>query len=642
MVRLDLPEDLLGNSEAAYIEAFLSGLRPDRLLKVWEWADAHRILPGRGSAEPGPYRTSRTPYLREPMEKLSRDDPTELVVVEKGSQIGASTVGENWCGQIMTTGGGPTLCVMPTDRAAQKMSKQRLQPMIDSSPVFRGKVAESKARDSGNTILEKEFIGGVLVWTGANSPVGLRTMAAKNVWMSEIDAYPPDVGGEGDVFELVMARTATFRRNRKILIESSPTIKHFSRIDELYQRTNQKRYFMPCERCGAMQYITWGHVFLPDPDSDEAFIRCEHCDGLTPEYRKGWMLENGVWKATAESQLPKSEGYHIPSLLVPVGWSPTFGEIRRRLRQARQDGPAKLKVIVNTVFGEAFEEDGDGYDHELLQKRLEPYDAEVPEGVLCLTAGVDFQKSPGRLECEVVGWGHGYESWGIDYLVHYCDVEADQVRRDGVEMPQSAWEFLDALWERKFRAADGTDLHVAAACLDTGWAAQRIYDYVRTRQSRRIYAVKGDDGSGRPYVTWPTKRKTGKNPIPVNLFVLGVDSLKGLHYSRLRLLERGAGFCHWPEQHERYTPQYFEGVTAEKLVTRYTRGISKQTWVKIRGYNEPLDARVYATAAAIILNPDFEVLDRRRSAEAEERPVLPVERNEARPRSNFVNRYKRR
>ena len=49
------------------------GIRPDADLTVSQWADAHRMLGSRASAEPGRYRTARTPYMREIMDDYPPD-----------------------------------------------------------------------------------------------------------------------------------------------------------------------------------------------------------------------------------------------------------------------------------------------------------------------------------------------------------------------------------------------------------------------------------------------------------------------------------------------------------------------------------------------------------------------------------------
>src|SRR5512134_396995 len=69
-------------------EAFGQGLAPEPLLTVSAWADAHRQLSSTASAEPGRWRTARTPYLREIMDCLSPSHPAEWVVVMSGAQIG--------------------------------------------------------------------------------------------------------------------------------------------------------------------------------------------------------------------------------------------------------------------------------------------------------------------------------------------------------------------------------------------------------------------------------------------------------------------------------------------------------------------------------------------------------------------------
>ena len=97
-----------------YQSAFSSGLTPDPLFTVSEWADQHRFLSQRASAEPGPWRTSRTPYLKEIMDRLSATDPTQSVTLIKGAQVGGTEAGNNWLGYIIDFAPGPCLAVQPT------------------------------------------------------------------------------------------------------------------------------------------------------------------------------------------------------------------------------------------------------------------------------------------------------------------------------------------------------------------------------------------------------------------------------------------------------------------------------------------------------------------------------------------------
>ena len=90
------------------------------------------------------------------------------------------------------------MAVAPTVELAKRNSKQRIDPLIEESEVLRERVKERRSRDSGNTVLSKEFPGGVLILTGANSAVGLRSMPARCLFLDEVDGYPGDVEGEGD------------------------------------------------------------------------------------------------------------------------------------------------------------------------------------------------------------------------------------------------------------------------------------------------------------------------------------------------------------------------------------------------------------------------------------------------------------
>ena len=134
------------------------------------------MLSGRASAEPGRYRTARTPYMREIMDALSPGHPTQRIVFMKAAQVGATEAGNNWIGFVIHQAPGPMLAVQPTVELAKRNSRQRIDPLIAESPELRERVKPARSRDAGNTMLSKEFPGGILVLTGANSAVGLRSM----------------------------------------------------------------------------------------------------------------------------------------------------------------------------------------------------------------------------------------------------------------------------------------------------------------------------------------------------------------------------------------------------------------------------------------------------------------------------------
>src|SRR6478609_8064235 len=224
----------MATAEEIYSQAAAEGALPDPLLTISQWADKYRTLSQRASSEPGRWRNERTPYLREIMDCLSPSSPTERTVFMKGAQIGGTECGNNWIGYVIHQAPGPMMAVQPTVEMAKRNSKQRIDPLIEESEVLRKLVQSPRSRDSGNTVLSKEFPGGVLVMTGANSAVGLRSMAARFLFLDEVDAYPGDVAGEGDPIALAEARARTFGWRRKAFLVSTPTIAGRSRIEREY------------------------------------------------------------------------------------------------------------------------------------------------------------------------------------------------------------------------------------------------------------------------------------------------------------------------------------------------------------------------------------------------------------------------
>ena len=247
--------DLAFDGADDLLRAWIAGLTPDPALTVSAWADRHRILSPRGANEAGPWRTSRTPYLRELMDALSPRHPAQRVVFMKGSQLGASESGCCWIGYVIHHAPGPMLAVQPSVELAKRFSQQRIDPLIEESPSLREKVASARSRDSGNTVLSKEFPGGILVLTGANSAVGLRSMPVRYLFLDEVDAYPPSADDEGDPVALAEARTRTFSWRRKVFLASTPTIQGLSRIEREYEASDQQRFFVPCPNCGEMQWL---------------------------------------------------------------------------------------------------------------------------------------------------------------------------------------------------------------------------------------------------------------------------------------------------------------------------------------------------------------------------------------------------
>jgi len=562
--------------------AYLAAVRPEPMLTVSEWSDRHRILPQKAAAEPGPWRTARTPYLRKILDCLSPSAPYHTVVLAKGAQIGATEAGNNWIGFCIHHAPGPMLAVMPTVEMAKRASKQRVAPMIEATPELAARVSPARERDSGNSLFAKEFAGGTLILTGANSAVGLRSMPARYLFLDEIDAYPSDLDGEGDPIDLALKRTATFRRNRKVFITSTPTLLDTSRIWHAWNGTDQQRYFVPCPDCGEMQTIDWPRIEFDADRPGAARLACNGCGVLIDERHKGAMLEAGEWRATADGADPDVIGFHLSSLYSPPGWY-SWADAARDFVAAK-DHPQKLKTWINTVLGEPWEDrDGERVDEGSLMARRGAWDASgVPGDVVVATAGVDVQDD--RLEASIVGWCEGQRSRVIAHHV-----------LAGSPGEAAVWEAVDRLLQEPIACADGRRIRVVGACVDSGGHhTQAVYRFCAAREGRSVYAIKGVPG---PKPAWPPRASKSKRHKGARVWTVGVDTVKD--WLRGALAVRDENLPHHVSFAGSLDDEYFAQLLVEKRKTRYDRaGRPRREWVKPKGArNEAWDALVYAYAA---------------------------------------------
>lgn len=501
----------------------------------------------------------------------------------KSAQIGWTEILNNVLGYYIDRDPCPILIMQPTVDMATAWSQDRLMPMIRDTPCLNAKFS-SVSRQSSNTLLHKTFPGGHLTGVGANSPASLASRPIRLVAADEIDRYPSSAGAEGDPLELAWKRTTTYF-NRKLVLGSTPTLFGRSRIQEAFLQGDQRYFNVPCPDCGEKQVLKWSNISWPKGERENAHYACAFCGVWIPERKKDWMVRNGEWIATAPFKGIAS--FHIWEAYSP--WS-TWARIALAHKSA-QGNVERIKTWTNTVLGETFKDAMQEVDAASLLSHRKPYAAQVPQDVLVLTAGVDVQKD--RLEVEIVGWGKSEESWSIDYRVIYGSPEDPKT-----------WERLNLIWSEKFEHESGAKLTIDAACIDSGYAATHVYEYCKDKRSRRIFCIKGRGGAGLPAVGAPSKKQTGRGRRPVVLYTLGVDALKAITHSRLRVTEQGAGYCHFPHHYEQ---AYFDGLTAEALTEKLERGFSRDVWVKKPGVNnEPFDCRNYATAALILLNPDLE------------------------------------
>lgn len=563
------------------------------------------MISPREGAEPGPYRTGRTPYWREVMECLSTSHPALEVVVYKGTQVGFTKVGTLWLGYVMHHVPGPAMVVQPTIDLAKRYSRQRLDTLIEDTPAIAGLVKPARQRDSGNTALSKVFRGGEVVLAGANSGKGLRSFTARFLFLDEIEAYPASADDEGDPVDLARKRSETFGIRRKTLMGSTPKLKANSRIETAYLATDMRRFHVPCPYCGLKQWLKFERLRWPKGQPESIRYQCEGCEQPIAEHHKTGMLEAGEWKSTRDPARgpPKANavGFHISALYSPVGWL-SWVQVAEQWEEA-QGNTEKLQTFKNTVLAETWEEAGEAPDWERLYERRERWAlGEVPWGGLFLTAGADLQRD--RIEIDVWAWGRRLESWLVDHIVIYGDPATDEF-----------WHEVSVVLDQSWHHVSGNRLKIQRFAVDSGDGqfTNKVYAWAARQDRRVVMPIKGLPGFNRAQpVTGPKDvsikdavgrvvKKAGKL-WDISVAVFKSETVRWLNLGKPtdEELRTGkiyaAGFMHLPIG---ATDEWVKQLCAERLSQSKTKqGFTKFEWVKTRDRNEAFDCRVYARAAA--------------------------------------------
>lgn len=613
----------------------LAGMQPPENLTVTEWAECKRYLSTEASAEPGLWRTSRTPYLQAIMDAFT-DPKVHHIVFVAAAQVGKTEVLNNIIGYIIDENPGSILFVHPTTIDAREFSKLRIAPMIRDSPAVRRRISAPKSRDSGNTLLQKSYPGGILTLCGSNEAHALCSKPTRYVLGDERDRWAISAGTEGDPWELAMARQTTFY-NAKAVEVSTPTIRGSSNIAKSFAKGTMERWKSQCPHCGEYHEIQWKNIRY---DAEETVVNHERtytvsnimwiCPGCACVSDERTMKKQ---PARWEADNPAAYANGVRSFWLNAFVSPwaSWESICLKYQNALGD-TGKMQVVYNTCFGQLWEDRGDTQDPDTLLGRREVYEAELQEGVLVLTAGVDTQDD--RMEYEIVGHGHFGETWGIEKGIIM-----------GRPDDPATWDSLDMMvFDRVLRFKDGLGLKVSMSFVDEGGHfTEWVRQFCRNRAGKKVFCIKGFPGADRPFTSPPKKQKIIINNRYLGTvwqYQLGVDSGKQIIMDNLKVQAPGPKYCHFPLRDD-YGAMYFNGLLSEHLVPE---GKIRQRWVweKIQGHerNEPLDCRNYALAAFKVLPVDLDAIDRRLqrargkaiSSEAQPRPQQPSRRGPIKPK----------
>ena len=597
-------------------------------ITVSEWAVLNRVLSSESSSEAGKWSNDRAPYQVGMMDAVN-DPMTHTIVAMTSAQVGKTELINNIVGYYIDHDPSPMLCLQPTLEMADTWSKDRLAPMVRDTPVLRGKVQDTKSKTSGNTIRHKVFAGGHITMAGANSPASLASRPIRIVLCDEVDRYPVSAGTEGDPVSLARKRTKTFW-NRKIILTSTPTIKHHSRIEKEFNLSDKRYYYVPCPECNHMQTLKWSNIVIPEDDHGEkepskTFYVCDNGCIISPN-KKHIMLKGGEWRATAKFN--GRAGFHLNELYSP--WS-KWSEIATDFLEMSKDVET-LKTFVNTSLAETWEEKGESSNLRVedMMARRESYDSRsLPDEILFITAAIDVQKD--RLEVLTQGWGENKERWNIELRI----IWGDPVRQD-------VWRELDDFLLQGYTVR-GSEMKIACTAVDSGYLRDMVYNFVKPRQGRRVFAIKGSSEYYGAIASKP--RQVGNQR--VSLYLVGVDSAKDLILMNYLHADGSSGRIHFPADVD---DEFFSQLLSEERKTKWVRGQPQFFWSKLRERNEVLDLHVYNEACYAILKPNVnkllekavKVVDNGDNPEQEEQPLDTLKRRPTAPvrkrKSNWVSR----
>lgn len=555
---------------------------------------------------------------------------THTVTVMAGTQVMKTEFLLNVAGYFIHQDPSSILFIQPTQGLAESFSKERFAPTRASTPALAALIPDAKSRDSGVTISHKEYPGGTLDFVGANSPVDLASRPKRIVLSDEIDKYPASAGSEGDPLALGEERASTFW-NRKKVRACSPTNEETSRINREYQASDQRRCFVACPHCGHQQTLKWSETSViwntdvrGNPEPETATYHCEACGAGWTEAERvralraliskpdcGWRQtrrfmccgeeqEPAIWTDAGRSLCARCEtpvrydghaGFHLSKLYS------TRHKLSELVAEAigAKASPEHLRKFVNTALAETWKEKIEVLDARALAGRREPYGyLSAPAAVRLVVFGADTQDD--RIEVSFLGFGDDEESWVLRHEVILGDTSKKTV-----------WDQLDKLIREPVLTVDGRRLVAQAGCIDSqGHRGAMVHSFCRSKERRRVYAVKGtaNDARGSKLI-WPKTPSRTKNSGD-KLYVVGVDTAKDALAASLAILPDKDGqptprAIHFPDTD--LSADYFEQLTAEKAVTVYQHNSAFRRWVlKERDLrNEALDCFVYAIAARLSL-----------------------------------------
>ncbi|MCT7066435.1 phage terminase large subunit family protein [Salmonella enterica] len=600
-------------------------------LTTVQWADEYYYLPKESSYTPGKWET--LPFQVAIMNAMGYE-LIRVVNLIKSARVGYTKMLLGVEGYFIEHKSRNSLLFQPTDSSAEDFMKSHVESTIRDVPVLLELAPWFGRKHRDNTLTLKRFSSGVGFWClGGAAAKNYREKSVDVVCYDELSSFEPDVEKEGSPTLLGDKRIEGSVWPKSIR-GSTPKVKGSCQIEKAANESAHfMRFHVPCPHCGEEQYLKFGDgstlfgLKWEKSKPETVYYLCEHNGCVIRQseldQKAGrWICDNtGMWtrdgltyfSASGEGvPPPRSITFHIWTAYSPFT---TWIQIVYDWLDALKD-PNGVKTFINTTLGEPYEEAvAEKLSHELLLEKVIHYAAPVPERVVYLTAGIDSQRN--RYEMYVWGWAPGEEAFLIDkQIIMGRHDDEDTLQR------------VDAVINKKYRHADGTDISISRICWDIGGIdAEIVYKRSKKHGIFRVLPVKGASVYGKPVITMPKKR----NQRGVFLCEIGTDTAKEMLYARMGAVTAPADEAtpyaiRFPDNPDVFTEVEAKQLVAEELVEKLVNGKFRLLWDAKGRRNEALDCLVYASAALRVSvqrwQLDLEALATSRKSEEQDTPTL--------------------
>jgi len=578
---------------AVMIAAMLPIIQPPEKMLPAVWAADNVIVPD-GPQKDELLDLELTPYLVEPLNFFTFDDPANEIIVRKSAQTGFTMLLIAGTSYMIANEPCDALIVQPTQKSLEKFSKKKLGRVIEKTPALSSKVLAQISRSGeSSTASLKQFPGGSLTLTISTSSADLRSDTIKLAALDEVDEYPDDLDGQGSVSEMVDARQTSFKATGewKRAKVSTPTIKGESEIDTEFLKGDQRFWNCKCPGCGDyFKFVFDARYFKFDDLSDEAHYVTPCCGSIVEDVDKTDVIKTGKW--IAENAGAGVKSYHFDSFTSPFV---PFSEIAKKFKESEKD-PAKRKTFYNLTLGLPFEMKGDAPDHErLMERRISGLKRGViPANGVVIVCGCDVQGN--GIYYNIRAFAPNGQNWPVD---------ADFIAGETDDARAGAFLKLHDIVVKEWPDSYGGKCRIDMTAVDSGYRSNVVYTFAREHQGLGVVAIAGVDGWHKPafgigvtveinYNNQRIRQGTVRYPI-------GTWDLKSVFYASLTKKGAAAGaecdpdnyihFAGWQDE------SYFKQITGEYLATEKHRGKTRKIWKEVPGKeNHFLDTEVYLRA----------------------------------------------